>query len=202
MSVVHKLFEYTAVYRAWQAPFAERKFAPIRRLNDLSRVRRVLDVGCGPGTNTHWFASADYVGIDVNPAYIADARRRTGRTFIVADVTTYVVDPSERFDFIFLNSLLHHIDEESVRRLLAHLATLLTDDGHVHILDLVRPDPPTIARFLADWDRGDHPRPLAEWTSLFTQAFEPVCLEPYPLDGLGVTLWNMVYFKGRRPPAL
>src|SRR5271154_4657131 len=158
MSIVHQLFEYTAVYRAWQAPFAERKFAPVRQHNDLSHVRRVLDVGCGPGTNTHWFAANEYLGIDINPEYIADARRRTGRTFIVADVTTYVVDPSERFDFIFLNSLLHHIDTDSVRRLLAHLATLLTDDGYIHILDLVLPPEPSIGRFLAEADRGDYPR--------------------------------------------
>jgi SAM-dependent methyltransferase len=200
MSVIHRLFEYTAVYRAWQAPFAERKFAPVRRHNDLSRVRRVLDVGCGPGTNTHWFAANDYLGIDINPDYIADAQRRTGRDFIVADVTTYVVDPSERYDFIFLNSLLHHIDTASVRRLLAHLATLLTDDGHVHILDLILPPQPSIGRVLALADRGDHPRPLAEWQEIFAQPFEPTLVEPYPLGGLGLTLWNMLYFKGRRRP--
>jgi SAM-dependent methyltransferase len=198
VSAIHRLFEFTAVYRAWQAPFAERKFVPVRRHNDLSRVRRVLDVGCGPGTNTHWFAANDYLGVDINPAYIADAQRRTGRSFLVADVTTYEVDPAERFDFIFLNSLLHHIDTASVRRLLAHLATLLTDDGYVHILDLVRPATPSIGRTLADWDRGQYPRPLAEWESLFGEAFQPVLVEPYPLGAAGLTLWNMLYFKGRR----
>jgi SAM-dependent methyltransferase len=201
MNPVYRLFEHTAVYRAWQAPFAERKFAPVRQHNDLSRVRRVLDVGCGPGTNTHWFAGMDYLGIDINPAYIADARSRTGRTFIVADVTTYEVDPSERFDFIFLNSLLHHIDTASVRRLLAHLATLLADDGHIHILDLVLPDRPSIGKALAEWDRGDYPRPLVDWQELFGQHFEPTLVEPYPLGAFGLTLWNMVYFKGRRREA-
>ena len=198
MSIVHRAFENTRVYRAWQAPFAERKFAPVLRHNDLSRVRRVLDVGCGPGTNTHWFASADYIGIDINPAYIDDARRRTGREFIVADVTTYVVDPAARFDFIFINSLLHHIDTPSVQRLLAHLATLLTDDGHVHILDLVLPPQPSIGRLLAVADRGSHPRALPEWQEIFSQPFRQTLFEPYPLGGLGLTLWNMVYFKGQR----
>jgi SAM-dependent methyltransferase len=198
MSAIHRLFENTTVYRAWQAPFAERKFGPVRRYNDLGAVRRVLDVGCGPGTNTHWFDGADYIGVDINPGYIADAQRRTGRTFIVADVTTYTVDPAERFDFIFLNSLLHHIDTASVRRLLSHLATLLTDDGHVHILDLVLPPEPSIGRRLAEWDRGDYPRPLAEWQALFGESFEPVLCEPYGLGRFGLTLWNMVYFKGRR----
>jgi SAM-dependent methyltransferase len=198
VSAVHRLLELTPVYRAWQAPFAERKFAPVRQHTDLARVRRVLDVGCGPGTNTHWFAAHDYLGVDINPGYIEDARRRTGRRFLVADVTTYQVDPSERFDFIFLNSLLHHIDTASVRRLLANLATLLTDDGYIHILDLVLPPQLSIGRLLAKWDRGGYPRPLEEWRALFSEPFAPVLWKPYSVGRLGLTLWNMVYFKGRR----
>jgi len=196
--VTDSVLEHTLVYRLWQAPFAERKFAPIAARNDVSRIRRVLDVGCGPGTNTHHFAHADYVGIDINPRYIDAARRRTGRTFIAADATTYVVDPAERFDFIFLNSFLHHVDTPSARRILSHVATLLTEDGAIHILDLIRPDRPSIALTLAKLDRGDFPRPLAEWRSLFEESYRPVVFEPYPLGAFGVTLWNMVYFKGQR----
>ena len=54
-----RLLEQPLSYRLWQAPFAEAKFEPVRRHNDLGRVRRVLDVGCGPGTNTHHFAAVE-----------------------------------------------------------------------------------------------------------------------------------------------
>lgn len=192
------VLEHTLVYRLWQAPFAERKFAPIAAHNDVAGIRRVLDVGCGPGTNTHHFAHADYVGIDINPRYIEAARRRTGRKFIAADATTYEVDASERFDFIFLNSFLHHVDTPAVRRILAHLATLLSDDGAIHILDLILPEHPSIALTLAKLDRGDFPRPLAGWKQLFEEPYQPVIFEPYALKGAGVTLWQMIYFKGQR----
>jgi SAM-dependent methyltransferase len=189
--------EHTIAYRVWQAPFAERKLAPLMAHNDVSRARRVLDVGCGPGTNTHHFAGADYLGIDFNPAYIESARRRHGRKFVVADVTSYQVPNDERFDLILANSLFHHIDSASTSRILSHLATLLSDDGHIHVFDLVLPSRPSVSRFLARADRGEHPRPLEEWRELFTAAFEPVVFEPYRLGTAGVTLWNMVYFKGR-----
>jgi SAM-dependent methyltransferase len=192
-----RVMEHTLAYRVWQAPFAERKLAPLFAHNDLSRTRRVLDVGCGPGTNTHHFAGADYLGIDFNPAYIESARRRHGREFLVADVTKYQVADDERFDLILANSLFHHIDTANTRRILAHLATLLSDDGHVHILDLVLPREPSVSRFLARADRGDYPRPLDEWRAIFGSAFETVVFEPYPLGAAGMTLWNMVYFKGR-----
>jgi SAM-dependent methyltransferase len=191
-----RLMEHALAYRVWQAPFAERKLSPLFAHNDVHRARRVLDVGCGPGTNTHHFGGADYLGIDFNPAYVESARRRHGREFIVADVTTYQVPADRRFDLILANSLFHHIDDASTQRILAHLATLLTDDGHVHILDLVLPARPSVSRLLARADRGGYPRPLEQWRELFTTAFEPVVFEPYPLDAAGVTLWNMVYFKG------
>jgi trans-aconitate methyltransferase len=192
-----RILEHTLAYRVWQAPFAERKLLPFLAHNDVRRARRVLDVGCGPGTNTHHFAGADYLGIDFNPSYVESARRRHGREFIVADITRFQVAPDQRFDLILANSLLHHIDDASTHHILAHLATLLTEDGHVHILDLVLPTRPSVSRLLARADRGDYPRPLEQWRAIFTAAFEPVVFEPYPLGAAGVTLWNMVYFKGR-----
>src|SRR5437867_13058439 len=78
--------EHTLAYRLWQAPFADKKLAPLFAHNDLRAVRRVLDVGRGPGTNTRHFGHADYVGVDINPRYIAYAQRRSGRAFLVAGV--------------------------------------------------------------------------------------------------------------------
>lgn len=192
-----RLLELPLVYRLWQAPFAARKLAPLLRHNDLASVRRVLDVGCGPGTNTALFADAEYLGVDVNPAYIETARRRYGRAFTTADVTSYRHEDGRGFDFILVNSLFHHLATEDVRRILAHLATLLTDDGHIHVLDLVLPAKPSPARALARWDRGDHPRPLADWRELFDEHYTPVVFEPYTLGLPGMALWRMVYFKGR-----
>lgn len=192
------VMEHPLAYRVWQAPFAGAKFAPILEHNDMSTVRRVLDVGCGPGTNAPLFSRADYLGLDINPKYIETARRRFGRRFEVADVRTYEADPDARFDFILVNSLLHHIDTENVYHILRQLEKNLTGDGHVHILDLVMPEEPCIAQTLALSDRGDHARSYETWSRIFGDCFEKVVCQPYGVGAGGVTLWNMVYFKGRR----
>lgn len=186
-----------AVYRLWQSPFAEAKLAPLSRHNDLARVRSVLDVGCGPGINTRHFAHTRYRGIDINARYIEYARSRYRRDFITADVCTYCAPEDERYDFILLNSLLHHIDTKNTLRLLRQLHGLLSPDGHVHILDLVLPERASVSRYLARSDRGEFPRPLEDWRRIFGDAFETVLFEPYSLGLCGVTLWNMVYFKGK-----
>lgn len=193
-----RVMEVPWVYRAWQAPFAERKLAPVWRHTDRSAVRKVLDVGCGPGTNAPHFRGLDYLGLDINPDYVALARSRYGMDFQVADVTEWRVR-DDAYDFILVNSFFHHVDDADADRILSHLATLLTEDGHIHILDLVLPPGPSPARLLARMDRGDHPRPLATWRALFGRHFREEVFEPYDLGLPGLALWKMVYFKGAAP---
>jgi len=196
MSVITRAMENSLAYRLWQAPFADKKIRPVLQGNDVAAARRVLDVGCGPGTSTPLFDHAFYIGTDINEAYLHDARQRYGRAYVVADAGSQFLSGGQ-FDFILVNSLMHHLDTESVRATLTNLCGLLTDDGQIHILDLVLPSSPSPSRLLARLDRGDFPRPLETWRALFCEQFEPVIFDPYPLGMMGVTLWSMVYFKGR-----
>ena len=198
MKLVTRIMENTAAYSLWQAPFAEKKFAPILAYNDLRQARRVLDVGCGPGTNTPHFAHTHYLGIDHNLRYLQHARRLYGRDFLAADITRPALALGARFDFILVNSFLHHIDTPGARGILSQVGALLAEDGHVHILELVLPPRPSVAQLLARLDRGEFPRPLEEWKQIFGEIFETEIFEPYQLTGLGATLWEMIYFKGRR----
>jgi trans-aconitate methyltransferase len=182
----------TLAYRVWQAPFAEAKLRPLFAHNDFSRVRRVIDVGCGPGTNAHHFAGVDYTGLDFNDGYIADARRRYGRDFRVADVTQIAPGTVQPGDMILVNSVLHHLDDSETHRTLAALPPLLTPGGAVHILDLVLPPTLSPHRIMALLDRGRHPRSVEAWRTLFTAHFVEQIFEPYSFAGL----WAMVYFRG------
>ena len=197
MSFVDRFLEYPAVYRLWQAPFAGQKFAPVVRSNDLRGVRRVLDVGCGPGTNREYLSHTDYIGIDINRRYVRRARAATGGSYIVADVENLPLVEAASFDFILVNSLLHHIPTPRVRVLLDRLAGLLTPTGTIHVLDLVVRRQGTAARLLAEWDRGDYPRPWGEWEELLSHRFRPVIFEDYSIGFAGLPLWHMLYFKGR-----
>ena len=197
MGILNFLLEQTAVYSLWQAPFAAEKLAPVLNHNDLREVRRVLDVGCGPGTNTKYFSGQDYLGVDINPGYIESAKRKHDRAFLAADVTTYEDDHAGKFDFILVNSFLHHINDTDAHRVLSRLRNWLAPDGHLHILELIYPNNHSVAQFLANWDRGKYLRPLEKWREMFEQHMNIVEFEPYPIKRMGATLWNMVYCKGR-----
>ena len=194
---VVRLLERPGVYLAWQRPFVSTKLAPVKRHNDLSAVRRVLDVGCGPGTNTAEFAGLDYLGVDLNPSYVEHARRRHGRRFEVADVRTDPIPGSGTYDFVLLNSLLHHLDDTTCASVLEGTRACLSEDGHVHVIELELPDRRGLPRLLTLADRGEHPRSRSAWRELLTRSFDEVVLEPFPVPSRGPTLWTMLYFKGR-----
>jgi 2-polyprenyl-3-methyl-5-hydroxy-6-metoxy-1,4-benzoquinol methylase len=193
-----RIMELTHAYRLWQAPFVNAKFAPVLAHNDMQKIKRALDVGCGPGTSARNFSSVQYIGIDHNPAYIEYAKKHYSGEFIVADATTYQIDSSERFDFILANSFLHHVDTPNAQRILAHLSTLISDEGYLHVIELLVPARPSLARLLAYADRGDFPRALHEWQEIIGGAFDPVVVEPFSLIMAGIRLWELVYFKCRK----
>ena len=202
MSTLDFIMRQPIIYRLWMATHGKKKFAPIAARNDTSRIRRVLDVGCGPGTNANYFSKVEYLGIDLNEQYIQDAERRhgdspAGRRFLAVDAAKFVAPPDERFDFVLVNSFLHHVNDSTAKGILSNLSKLLTEDGHVHILELVLPETASFARFMARSDRGEFPRPLHKWQQMFSDCFEPVNFEPYDLEFLGLPFWKMVYFKGK-----
>jgi SAM-dependent methyltransferase len=196
-AIADRVLERPWVYRSIQAPFARAKLAPFLRRTEPEQLRRVLDVGCGPGTNAPHFAALDYLGIDINPDYIASARRRFGPRFIVGDVTDPAVLPGARFECVLVNSLLHHLDDAAVRALLTRLAQRVAPGGRVHVLELVLPEALSAARCLAKLDRGRYARPLAQWRGLFAQSLEERKFEPYAIGLPGLPLWQMVYFEGQ-----
>jgi SAM-dependent methyltransferase len=183
VSIKDRVLEIPWVYRRWQAPFSEAKLEPFLNYADISSVKRVLDVGCGPGTNAPHFANVDYVGVDVNPDYIAEASRKFGGRFLVGDVSDPSVLPDEEFDLVFANSLMHHLSDQVVDGLLQRMAELCTADGTVHVLDLVLPDRASIPRLLAKADRGDYPRPACEWRSHFTRHLDEAHSATYRFGG-------------------
>jgi len=198
MTVRGRIVGWPNVYRAIQLPFAKAKFAPVRRRNDLGAARRVLDVACGPAINTRYFGDSDYLGIDVNERYIAYARRKHGRDFVAADVTTLREVPGEPYDFILVNGFLHHIPDSDVEALLARLAEELAPDGRIHVVDILRPQRrPLLPRVIQRCDRGSHFRSVDHWRRLLSARFDSEVLETYPILLGWATAATAIYFRGR-----
>ena len=49
---------------------------------------KILDLGCGPATNTYLYCPGDYLGIDISDRYIKSAQRQfPNHKFMCCDLT-------------------------------------------------------------------------------------------------------------------
>ncbi|WP_297184818.1 class I SAM-dependent methyltransferase [uncultured Porticoccus sp.] len=97
---------------------------------------RVLDAGAGAGQNAAALSRMGYsvVAAEPLPAFLDAGRSTYGDLDIswVQDSLPHLQDlpdPSERFGFILLEGVWHHLDDEEREWSMARLSTLLIDGG-------------------------------------------------------------------------
>jgi 2-polyprenyl-3-methyl-5-hydroxy-6-metoxy-1,4-benzoquinol methylase/glycosyltransferase involved in cell wall biosynthesis len=125
-------------------------FANIAVALALPAGSRILDVGCGSGWLSEYFARLGYVvkGIDISPELIQMSRDRLARVpydvdhetiprcqFEVHDIEHAHVN--EQFDGVICYDSLHHFEDE--RAVMAHLAAATRYGGSLFVLEGDRP---------------------------------------------------------------
>lgn len=90
----------------------------------------ILDLGCGPGRDLHYFKSLEHeaVGLDGSRAFVDMARRDTGCEVWHQDFIDLAL-PVERFDGVFANASLFHVPRSALPRTLAAIAATLKPAG-------------------------------------------------------------------------
>ena len=175
----------------------------------LPRRGRVLDLGCGFGLFSLYYASVrpaiEIEGIDLNPRRIAMAReaaRRLGLANVRYEVGNATDFRGGRlFDAAYMLDIIHHIPPETVRPLLEQMAKALPTgarllikdvDTHpawkrwfTHALDRLM-DPATPVRY---WG-GEELQGLLEETGFTVYRHLMVDILPYP---------HILYVCERRP---
>ncbi|HYY96642.1 MAG TPA: methyltransferase domain-containing protein [Pyrinomonadaceae bacterium] len=111
---------------------------------------RILDVGCGSGWLSEYFARLGYEvrGIDISPELVEMSRERVARvpygvdhetglrcTFQVHDIERAPL--AEKFDAVICYDALHHFEDE--RAVIRNLAAMLPVGGQLFILEGERP---------------------------------------------------------------
>jgi 2-polyprenyl-3-methyl-5-hydroxy-6-metoxy-1,4-benzoquinol methylase len=165
----------------------------------LPRRGRVLDLGCGFGLFSLYYASVrpgiEIEGIDLNERRIVTARKAATRLglrnvrYEVRNATDFRADGP--FDAAYMLDIIHHIPSETVRPLLEQLAKALPAGGRLVIKDVdARPawkrwfthaldkvmDPGTPVRY---WD-GEELQQLLERTGFTVYRHLMVDFLPYP----------------------
>src|SRR5437868_12061636 len=114
---------------------------------DRIRGKRVLDFGCGPGTQSVALAVAGagrVVGVDINPLALGEGRRSAERHDVsgrVKFVQALEPNPKETFDVVFSQNSMEHFSDPGA--ILRTMAAALAPDGEI----LVTFGPPWFAPY-------------------------------------------------------
>jgi SAM-dependent methyltransferase len=140
---------------------------------------KVLDLGCGFGWISQYFhPDIDYLGIDSNESYIAEAVRRfkgTNRDFMVGDISDSEILDRGPFDLVFLTGVLHHLSSAQVSNICTASSKLVSKSGRfVAIEPVFSPDQGLIPRLIIAADRGRYVRDTEGYESLLSLGFENV----------------------------
>ena len=124
---------YDEVFRRDRGAQSKWHHLKFRRVaEEIAGHRRLLDVGCGPGTFIGQMASAhDSVGIDLSRNQIAYAERRYGapdRRFIRC-TAEQLPEEAGRFDAITAIELIEHLSPEEVKASLEAAVARLAPGG-------------------------------------------------------------------------
>jgi SAM-dependent methyltransferase len=164
---IDRLFESAWVFNANQILLDGGKAHQIRRFLDDVSYSSVVDIGCGPG-NWAIVSRGRYLGVDTSPSFIETCRKRyandSDKTFELVDATT--LDVQEPFDLGMLISVLHHLSEEEVDRVLAWAAR---STRYFFVLDLYPNPKNPVSRFLYAMDRGNFIRAPDEQERILTK---------------------------------
>lgn len=138
---------------------------------------RVLDLGCGPGDLLAHLPGCDYVGVDLDPKYIAAAKAQfpdRGTFRCEAAETVAELEPGS-FDLVVASGLLHHLTDEQALATLDVARRALRPGGRFVSLDgCFVPKQSRIARWILRRDRGQFVRDLPAYLRLAEQVFPAV----------------------------
>lgn len=149
-----------------------------RIIQNHARARpgdKVIDIGCGPAQALQSLPEVEYLGLDINPDYIAFARRTYGGkgTFVVGDTRSLQGD--SRFkdaDIVIAVGVLHHLDDEEAVDCIRFAYDALKRGGRLICHDACWvPNQGAFSKCIMSHDRGRNIRTEQQYRQLAAKVF-------------------------------
>jgi SAM-dependent methyltransferase len=152
-----------------------------RIIQNHARARpgdKVIDIGCGPAQALQSLPDVEYLGLDIDPKYIAFARRTYGDKGIFVVGNTRSLRGDTRFkdaDIVIAVSVLHHLDDEEAEDCIRFAYDALKGGGRLICHDACWiPNQGTFSKCIMSHDRGRNIRTEQQYRQLAAKVFRNV----------------------------
>jgi SAM-dependent methyltransferase len=139
---------------------------------------KVIDIGCGPAQALQCLPDVEYLGLDIDPDYIAFARRTYGSkgAFVIGDTRSLRGD--SRFkdaDIVMAVSVLHHLDDKEAADCIRFAHDALKRGGRMICHDACWiPNQGAFSKYIMSHDRGRNIRTEQQYRQLAAKVFRNV----------------------------
>ena len=199
-NLISKILEVPFFYSVWSKNLTAQKISFLTKMLPATKGLSVLDVGCGPGSNTHLFSPFEYTGVDINPEYIKVAQKQfPDCKFLIQDAQALDF-PEYSFDLVVANSFFHHLSDSDSHKIFEKLRGILKHDGTLILSEPLIPEENKVLPYiLMKLDRGKFFRTYDQYCKTFQGFFDIDQAARYSLKIVGsVTGWTMLLFKLKR----
>lgn len=124
----------------WETGMPSRDLVALLKKYSLKKGIKVLDVGCGLGTQTRYLArhGAAPTGIDISETAIKKAREQSLKEdvhtkFVVGDVCRMLL-PTASFEVVYDRGCYHHLNPKQRRDYVKEVTRVLSKGGMLHML--------------------------------------------------------------------
>ena len=172
---LHSILEIPVFYRLVQWLFYQKKaydvwYGMVGNFKD----KVVLDIGCGPGTETKYFkGSKKYIGVDISSIYIDEAKKNypNAGDFYCCSIEKIAELPIDNIDIITIKGVFHHLSSDIIQDFLKKIHHKINPEGRIITLDCAFEKNKLLSNFVVGLDRGMHVRSIPDYKSLLTDGY-------------------------------
>jgi hypothetical protein len=157
--MINYFFEKAFFYRSYQNLIRKKNNDYVFLKYIFKNIRKkinILDVGCGdsyilkyidPYINT-------YIGLDYNKNYLVSSKKKSLKyKFYNCDIDNIKILNQKNLNFIFINGVIHHLNDEKVVKLITYLYKNFPRSMFL-IIDPVKKNNNFLNKLMIKYDRG------------------------------------------------